>query len=160
MTARRDAVKVFGFAGWSGSGKTTLIEQLIPRLAARAGKQNEMPRDAARMKLKIHLDLSGQSGGDFALVLDQGKVSLTRGIPRPPDSTVALDAETFLELLSGAADPSTAGMTGKMRVRGEPLGGLVVSGLVTGFRQATRRPGAFGVFARGLSMWFGEGDRS
>jgi len=31
-------VKVFGFAGWSGSGKTTLIEQLIPRLAARAGK--------------------------------------------------------------------------------------------------------------------------
>ena len=38
MTARRDAVKVFGFAGWSGSGKTTLIEQLIPRLAARAGR--------------------------------------------------------------------------------------------------------------------------
>ena len=31
-------MKVFGFAGWSGSGKTTLIEQLIPRLAARAGK--------------------------------------------------------------------------------------------------------------------------
>jgi molybdopterin-guanine dinucleotide biosynthesis protein B len=31
-------MKVFGFAGWSGSGKTTLIEQLIPRLAARAGR--------------------------------------------------------------------------------------------------------------------------
>ena len=31
-------MKVFGFAGWSGSGKTTLIEQLIPRLAIRAGK--------------------------------------------------------------------------------------------------------------------------
>jgi molybdopterin-guanine dinucleotide biosynthesis protein B len=31
-------LKVFGFAGWSGSGKTTLIEQLIPRLAMRAGK--------------------------------------------------------------------------------------------------------------------------
>ena len=31
-------MKVFGFAGWSGSGKTTLIEQLIPRLAMRAGK--------------------------------------------------------------------------------------------------------------------------
>jgi molybdopterin-guanine dinucleotide biosynthesis protein B len=31
-------MKVFGFAGWSGSGKTTLIEQLIPRLVARAGK--------------------------------------------------------------------------------------------------------------------------
>ena len=30
-------MKVFGFAGWSGSGKTTLIEQLIPRLVARAG---------------------------------------------------------------------------------------------------------------------------
>jgi molybdopterin-guanine dinucleotide biosynthesis protein B len=31
-------MKVFGFAGWSGSGKTTLIEQLIPRLVARAGR--------------------------------------------------------------------------------------------------------------------------
>jgi molybdopterin-guanine dinucleotide biosynthesis protein B len=31
-------LKVFGFAGWSGSGKTTLIEQLIPHLAARAGR--------------------------------------------------------------------------------------------------------------------------
>jgi molybdopterin-guanine dinucleotide biosynthesis protein B len=31
-------MRVFGFAGWSGSGKTTLIEQLIPRLVARAGK--------------------------------------------------------------------------------------------------------------------------
>jgi molybdopterin-guanine dinucleotide biosynthesis protein B len=30
-------MKIFGFAGWSGSGKTTLIEQLIPRLVARAG---------------------------------------------------------------------------------------------------------------------------
>ncbi|MFO1305568.1 MAG: molybdopterin-guanine dinucleotide biosynthesis protein B [Burkholderiales bacterium] len=31
-------MKIFGFAGWSGSGKTTLIEQLIPRLVARAGR--------------------------------------------------------------------------------------------------------------------------
>ena len=38
MTARRDAVKVFGFAGWSGSGKTTLIEQLVPILVERAGR--------------------------------------------------------------------------------------------------------------------------
>ncbi len=29
-------MKVFGFAGFSGAGKTTLIEQLIPRLTARA----------------------------------------------------------------------------------------------------------------------------
>ena len=31
-------MKTIGFAGWSGSGKTTLIEQLIPRLTARAGR--------------------------------------------------------------------------------------------------------------------------
>ena len=29
-------MRIFGFAGGSGSGKTTLIEQLIPRLKARA----------------------------------------------------------------------------------------------------------------------------
>jgi putative sterol carrier protein len=104
------------------------------------------------------LDLTGPSGGDFALAIDAGDVTLTRGMPRPPDSTVTLSAETFLELLSGNADPSTAGMTGRIRIRGEPLGGLVFSGLVAGFRQATRRDGAAGVFARGLSKWFGEGN--
>lgn len=133
--------------------------RMMPRMAERARKHGEMPRDAARMKLKIHLELTGRRGGDFALVLDSGKVSLERGIPRPPDSTVSLSAETFLELLSGAEDPATAGMTGRIRVRGEPLAGLVVSGLVTGFRQATRREGALGLFARGLSKWFGEGNR-
>jgi nucleoside-diphosphate-sugar epimerase/putative sterol carrier protein len=138
--------------------RISIFLSMVPRLAERARKHNEMPRDAARMKLKIHLDITGRRGGDFALVLDEGSVSLTRGIPRPPDSTVSLGADTFLELLSGSADPATAGMTGRMRVRGEPLGGLVVSGLVTGFRQATRREGTLGIFARGLSKWFGEGE--
>jgi nucleoside-diphosphate-sugar epimerase/putative sterol carrier protein len=140
--------------------RISLFLSMVPRLAERARKQNEMPRDAARMKLKIHLDLTGPRGGDFALDLDGGRVSLSRGIPRPPDSTVSLGADTFLELLAGSADPSTATMTGRIRVRGEPLGGLVFSGLVTGFRQATRRQGAAGLLARGLSKWFGERDKS
>jgi UDP-glucose 4-epimerase len=150
--------------GKSVRGRTdrriALFLSMVPRLARRARKQNEMPRDAATMKLKIHLDLTGPRGGDYALDLDGGAVSLQRGVPRPPDSTVTLSADTFLELLSGAADPSTAGMTGRIKIRGEPLGGLVFSGLVAGFRQATRRDGAWGFFARSLSKWFDEGDRS
>jgi putative sterol carrier protein len=131
---------------------------MVPRLARRARKQNEMPRDAATMKLKIHLDLTGPGGGDYALKLDAGNVTLSRGVPRPPDSTVSLSPETFLELLAGSADPSTEGMTGRIRIRGEPLGGLIFSGLVAGFRQSTRREGTVGFVARGLSKWFGEGN--
>lgn len=138
--------------------RIALFLSMVPRLARRARKQNEMPRDAASMKLKIHLDLTGPRGGDFALNLQEGNVTLTRGVPRPPDSTVSLSADTFLELLSGTAEVSTAGMTGRIRIRGEPLGGLVFSGLVTGFRQTTRREGTLGVVARGLSKWFGEGN--
>jgi len=148
--------------GESVRGRTdrriALFLSMVPRLARRARKQNEMPRDAANMKLKIHLDLAGPRGGDYALVLDAGTVTLTRGIPRPPDSTVSLSADTFLELLSGTQDPSTAGMTGRIRIRGEPIGGLVFTGLVAGFRQTTRREGTVGVVARGLSKWFGEGN--
>lgn len=148
--------------GQNVRGKTdrriALFLSMVPRLARRARKQNEMPRDAATMKLKIHLDLTGPRGGDYALTLDSGNITLSRGIPRPPDSTVSLSADTFLELLSGSDDPSTAGMTGRIKIRGEPLGGLVFSGLVAGFRQSTRREGTTGFVARSLSKWFGEGD--
>jgi nucleoside-diphosphate-sugar epimerase/putative sterol carrier protein len=138
--------------------RIALFLSMVPRLARRARKQNEMPRDAATMKLKIHLDLTGPRGGDYALSLDAGNVTLARGIPRPPDSTVSLSADTFLELLAGTADPSTAGMTGRIKIRGEPLGMLVFNGLVTGFRQTTRREGTVGFVARGLSKWFGDGN--
>jgi UDP-glucose 4-epimerase len=137
-----------------------LFLSMIPRLARRAADQNEMPREARTLSIAIHVDITGPHGDDFALTLDKGVMTLVRGIPRPPQATIVLSSETFLELLSGKADPATAGMIGKMTVRGEPIAGLVLNGVINGFRRATEKDGMQGRVARGLSRWFERGART
>jgi nucleoside-diphosphate-sugar epimerase/putative sterol carrier protein len=130
---------------------------MVPRLARRASEQDDMPREARTMTISIHIDITGPHGDDFALTLDKGVMTLVHGIPRPPQSTIVLSAETFLELLSGKVSPATAGMVGKVRVHGEPIASLVMNGVINGFRRATEKDGMQGKVARGLSSWFEKG---
>jgi putative sterol carrier protein len=127
---------------------------MVRRMARRAIERGEIPRDAQLLELKIHLDVTGRRGGDFRIELERGHVSIHRGIPRPPDAVIQVSADTLLGLLSGTGDPSTARMTGKVRLRGEPTAAFVFDAMVSGFRQSAEKPGARGKVARGLSRWF------
>jgi UDP-glucose 4-epimerase len=140
--------------------RISIFLAMVSSLAGRARQASEMPREAREMSLSIHLDVTGPDGGDYALHLAKGVLSVKSGIPRPPDSTITLSSETLLELLSGKTETSTASMVGKIRVRGEPIAGLVIGGIVNGFRRATEMPGARGKIATRLSRWFGEGESS
>jgi UDP-glucose 4-epimerase len=130
---------------------------VVSRLAGRARQAGDIPREARTMSLTVHLDVTGPDGGDYTLRLENGALTVKSGIPRPPDSTVTMSAATLLELLSGKTETSTASLVGKMRVRGEPIAGLVIGGVVSGFRRATEGAGASGKIAKRLSKWFGEG---
>lgn len=140
--------------------RISIFLTMVSSLAGRARQASEMPREAREMNLSIHLDVTGPDGGDYALHLAKGVLSVKSGIPRPPDSTITLSSETLLELLSGKTETSTASMVGKIRVRGEPIAGLVIGGIVNGFRRATEMPGTRGKIATRFSRWFGEGERS
>jgi nucleoside-diphosphate-sugar epimerase/putative sterol carrier protein len=140
--------------------RIALFLSMVSRLSRRAQKHGEMPPEAGTMKLTIHVDVTGPRGADFALTLDHGKLTLKHGVPRPPDSTVTLATETFLDLLAGKLDPATAGMVGKIRVRGEPIAGMVLGGMIAGFRRATGWDGLQGRVARGLAKWFERGGTS
>ena len=133
---------------------------VVSRLGGSARRASDLPGEARSITLTVHLDVTGPGGGDYALRLEEGRLSVKAGIPRPPDSTVTLGAETLLDLLSGKAEVSTASMTGQIRVRGEPLAGLVIGGIVAGFRRATETKGTSGRIAKRLSGWFGEGSSS
>ena len=115
---------------------------------------SKIPSEARRIDVRVHLELTGPGGGDFDLNVEGGRLHLQRGVPRPPDGTVTIAADTFLEMLAGAVDTSTMHFTGKIRVRGEPMSGMVVDGMITSFRKATKAEGARGWPARKLSAWF------
>lgn len=125
--------------------------------AGRAAPSSQIPPEARRLDLGLHLDITGPSGGDVALEVNRGRPRLARGIPRPPDAVIELSARTFLELLSGRQDLSSAQLSGKVKVRGEPVAGFVLAGMITAFARRRNDTGPGGWTARRLSHWFERG---
>ncbi|HEY5676447.1 MAG TPA: NAD-dependent epimerase/dehydratase family protein, partial [Myxococcales bacterium] len=120
------------------------------------GSRGQPPRPELKdYRSVIHLDLTGRSGGDVTVRVEDGRVRLSLGAPRPAQAAVAMKASTFLDLLSGRTDVASAQLTGRMRVDGQGHASLVVGGLVGGFRTAGKVPGFRGVPARALAKWIG-----
>lgn len=112
--------------------------------------------EAKRLSGTIHLELLGPGGGDHTLVLGGGRLSVAAGAPRPPASVLTLAASTFTDLLAGRASMSTVRLTGKVRLEGEPIAMVVLSALVTGFREQARSPELRALPARLLGRWLGD----
>jgi UDP-glucose 4-epimerase len=101
--------------------------------------------DIGQLRARIHLELTGRSGGDFALSIEEGRLSIRRGVPRAPDSAVSLDASVFLDLLAGRRDFAGSELVGKIRSEGSPVGSSVLAALIS-------RSKANGV-VRSLAEW-------
>ncbi len=155
----REVAVAFGEAAPRGTDRRVAwFFSVISRFAQSAAERGELG-DTHDLKLALHLDVTGPTGGDFALTLDGGKVTLKPGIPRPPTSTVTVPVDTLLDLLSGKGEVATALLVGKIRVRGEPMGSTVLTGIIDAFRRTTESGGMRGRVARGFSRWFEQGAR-
>jgi nucleoside-diphosphate-sugar epimerase/putative sterol carrier protein len=93
------------------------------------------PPEGRHMNARVHLRLTGKGGGDLGLVMEGGRLTLSRTPPRPPTVVVTMKAATMKELLGGQLEFTTAQLTGKVRVDGEALAALVVQALVATFRE-------------------------
>ncbi|MGE5047334.1 MAG: NAD-dependent epimerase/dehydratase family protein, partial [Deltaproteobacteria bacterium] len=103
--------------------------------AADRGSRSQPPRPELKdYRSVIHLDLTGRAGGDVTLRVDDGRLRLSLGAPRPAQAAVTMKAATLLDLLSGRTDVASAQLTGRIRVDGQGHASLVVGGLVGGFR--------------------------
>jgi nucleoside-diphosphate-sugar epimerase/putative sterol carrier protein len=127
------------------------------RLVQLASRRAHVPDEAARMNMRVHLQLTGPTGGDLAIHFDRGHLTITREVPRPPTAVVTMRATTFLDLLTGRADFSTVGFTGRVRVEGEGLAYLMFQGIVSMFRSQTEAAGPAGFASRQLKRWFEKG---
>ncbi|HEX4381959.1 MAG TPA: NAD-dependent epimerase/dehydratase family protein [Myxococcales bacterium] len=96
----------------------------------------------------VHLELTGPNGGDLTLRAQGGKLHISRGAPRPADATVTLKADTLLDLLAGKLDYAGAQLDGRVQLEGQGHGGLLLGGVIEGFRAAARQRGAARRLAR------------
>jgi UDP-glucose 4-epimerase len=125
------------------------------RMLSLTAPRMPVPEEAKRVNIRAHLRLTGKGGGDFGILVEEGRMSVLFAPPRPPTSIVTLPAAVFLDLLAGKTQVVTANMTGKIRAEGEPSAALIMlGGMVEAFRTQSRASGPGAVAARAMLKWF------
>ena len=86
--------------------------QFFETLEARAGESSK----AAGLTAKYLFDVSG--AGKWIVDVDNGQVSV-REDEEDADATIEASEETFMKIVNGEQNPTSAFMTGKLKVRGD-----------------------------------------
>jgi putative sterol carrier protein len=60
-----------------------------------------------------------EGAGKWTVSLDDGKVSVTEGEAGDPDCTITSSQENFERIVAGELNPTSAYMTGKLKVKGD-----------------------------------------
>ncbi len=105
-----------------------------------------------------HLCLEGRGGGDFILAVTDGRLTISRGVPRPPASVATLAAATWLDLLGGRTTFATAQLTGKIRLEGDTSAGFLIGAILTRLGKETARSGVRGQAVRAVTQWLMQGE--
>ena len=74
------------------------------------------PEALEGMETNFYFDLSGEGGGQFSVVVQDGKAEVHEGKHGEPKCELKLDAQDFIKLLRGEMNPVMAVMTGKVKV--------------------------------------------
>ncbi len=78
--------------------------------------------DPAKMKgvsAVYQFDLSGDGGGVFHTVVDDGKATVVEAAHDNPNITITMTAEDFAAMLEGKLNATSAFMAGKLKVKGD-----------------------------------------
>lgn len=86
--------------------------------------------EAKGLNGRIQFSLSGQGGGEWGVVLEDGKVSVSEGPMAQPQLTVKTSTDNAEKLLNGSLNPMMAMMTGKIKIAGDMALGMKLIGLL------------------------------
>ena len=62
-------------------------------------------------------DIDG--AGQWTVAVDDGKVAVTEGPSADADCTISTTEENFVKIVNGEQNPTSAYMTGKLKVKGD-----------------------------------------
>jgi putative sterol carrier protein len=75
------------------------------------------PSRTAGMNNTYSFDIDG--AGQWTVAVDDGRVSVTEGASADADATITSSAENFERIVAGELNPTSAYMTGKLKVKGD-----------------------------------------
>jgi putative sterol carrier protein len=78
-----------------------------------------LPEKAQGITVSVYYQVTGEGGGDYACLIDNGAFSLRREAKPDATSVVVIGAEDWIALNEGKLDPMQAFMTGKLKGTGD-----------------------------------------
>jgi 3-hydroxy-3-methylglutaryl CoA synthase/NAD(P)-dependent dehydrogenase (short-subunit alcohol dehydrogenase family)/putative sterol carrier protein len=76
---------------------------------------------AAGKDVTFQFNLSGAGGGDWAVIVKDGKCNVSAGKVDNPTTTIAMDGSDFVDLITGKLDGMKAFSAGKLKVKGDMM---------------------------------------
>ena len=73
---------------------------------------------AGDWEAKMLYKIEGEGGGNWVVEVKDGAAAVTEGEADDASATVETDAETWVGIAEGTVEPTTAFMTGKIRIQG------------------------------------------
>lgn len=81
-------------------------------------QKNFKPEAAAGVDGVFQLNYAGDGGGQWYLNVHDQQLEVEEGVHPNPDVTVASEAEDWLKIANGEANPMMMMMTGKLKIKG------------------------------------------
>ncbi len=78
-----------------------------------------LPEKAQGLNVSVYYQVTGEGGGDYACLIENGAFSLKREAKPDATSVVVIGAEDWIALNEGKLDPMQAFMTGKLKGTGD-----------------------------------------
>ena len=78
-----------------------------------------LPEQAGDIEAMIQMDLSGDNGGKWTLLIKDSTLSVTSGAGSNPHMTMFMESDDWLDIANGDANAMALFMQGKIRVTGD-----------------------------------------
>ncbi|MEZ5009980.1 MAG: acyl-CoA dehydrogenase family protein [Chitinophagales bacterium] len=107
--------KVYNESSVSGESKVSSVS-LTAKAIIHSLPERLKTEKAANVSQTFNFDISGEGGGQFTVVVDQGKCMVSEGLSDTADCTVSSEASVYQDVELGKLSPETAVMSGQLKI--------------------------------------------